>query len=78
MSENKYEKKISAGSVSATVWANKVQKGDEEVIMKTTTISKNYKDKEDQWKQSNSFTLSDLSDLDLVVRKTREYLRIKE
>lgn len=46
-------RKIRVGSVSATVWA-------QEGGFYNATLERNYKDKDDKWKSTNSFSVDDL------------------
>ena len=53
MSNNKPVKKIRVGSVTATIWAQKDG-------FYTANLERSYKDKEGNWKTSNSFSVDDL------------------
>jgi len=72
--ENGPEKKFRAGCVSATVWSNKVKKNGSEIEMKSVSIERSYKDKNDQWKSTNTFGASDIPKALLVLSKAYEYL----
>ena len=72
---NKPEKKIRAGGVTATVWQNQGQnKSGEPVTYRTISIERNYKDKNDEWKSTNSFRINDLPKVALVTNKAYEYI----
>ena len=76
---NAPEKKIRAGAVSATIWSNEgTSKTGEKVEYKTISLERNYKDKEGNWKSTNSFRVTDLPKASLVMNKAYEYLLIKE
>jgi len=76
---NSPEKKIRAGAVSATVWSNEgTSKTGEKVEYKTISLERNYKDKEGNWKSTNSFRVNDLPKAKLVLDKAYEYLILKE
>lgn len=75
---NQPEKKFKAGAVSATIWLNKGQKGDEEVEYKTITLERNYTDKDGKWHSTNSFRITDLPKASLVLQKAYEYLTLHE
>jgi predicted patatin/cPLA2 family phospholipase len=76
MSENQNmpEKKFIAGSISATIWVNK----SEDKEYKTISIQRNYKDKENKWKSTNSLRVNDLPKATLVLNKAFEYLSLKD
>ncbi len=79
MEKNRPEKKIRAGGVSATIWANEgLNKAGEKVTYRTISVERNYKDKEDNWKSTNSLRVGDLPKAVLVMNKAYEYLMIKE
>ena len=67
------EKKFRAGGVSATVWQNKSEKGD----YATITLSRTYMDKDKNWKETNSYKVSDLPKVALVLHKAYEHLQLK-
>ena len=74
MADNKPEKKFSAGAVTATVWANEREVNGNTTTIKSVSISRNYKDNDDKWKTSNSYSAQDLQKLRLVAQKAYEYL----
>jgi hypothetical protein len=71
-------KAFRAGSISATVWSNTGSSEKGEFEFKTITIQKNYKDKNDVWQHTNSFTTGDLPKIRLLADKAYEYLVTKE
>ena len=72
---NKPEKKIRAGGITATVWQNTGQnKSGEPVTYRTISLERNYKDKNDEWKSTNSFRINDLPKVALVAQKAYEYI----
>ena len=76
---NKPEKKFRAGPISATIWENQGQnKAGEPVTYRTISIERNYKDKNDQWKSTNSFRINDLPKVTLVSSKAFEYLAMSD
>ncbi len=78
MSENKPEKKFSAGAISATVWANEAKnKQGEPVSYRTVSLQRAYKDKNDVWQHTNSFRVGDLPKATLVLQKAYEYIVLK-
>jgi hypothetical protein len=73
--ENRPEKKFRAAGVSATVWRNSGQNKDGEPISyRTISIERNYKDKNGEWKSTNSFRTNDLPKVALVSNKAYEYI----
>ncbi len=70
-------KKYKAGSVTATVWKNNSEKGGHKIEYFTVSLERSYKDGE-QWKNTNSFRVQDISDAGLVLGKTNEFLRLKD
>jgi len=75
---NMPEKKFRAGAISATVWLNKGQRNGEETSFRTIAIERGYKDKEDNWKSTNSLRINDLPRARVVLQKAYEYLVLNE
>ncbi len=73
---NQPEKKFRAGAISATVWLNQGQNKTtgETTEYRTISLQRGYKDKKDQWQNTNSFRLNDLPRAALVLTKAYEYL----
>jgi len=76
---NQPEKKFRAGAISATVWQNQGQskKTGEAVAFRTISIDRCYKDKNDQWQNTNYLRINDLPRAALVLTKAYEYLVMK-
>lgn len=75
----KYEKKFRCGNVTATIWKNTVKGNDgKDFDTMSTSIVKNYKDKEDAWKTTNSFNVNELGKVSIVTRKAQEFILLKE
>jgi len=72
------DKKFRAGAISATLWGNKGIKDGTEYEFTTIGLQRSYKDKEGNWKNSNSLRLNDLPKAVLVLNKAYEYLLLKE
>jgi hypothetical protein len=73
------EKKFRAAPVSATIWSNEgTNKAGEKVEYKSISLERNYKDKEGNWKSTNSLRTMDLPKAVLVLNKAYEYLQLKE
>ncbi len=73
--ENQPEKKFRAGAVSATIWLNQGQnkKTGEINNYRTISIQRGYKDKNDQWQNTNSLRINDLPRAALVLKQAYEY-----
>ena len=60
MEGNKPVKKIAAGSVRAAIWENDIEvNGVTKTILKVT-VDRRYKDKDGQWKSSQSFSRNEI------------------
>lgn len=73
------EKKIRAGSVVATVWANSsITKEGEKVSYKTVSFERTYKDKNNEWQTTSSLRTNDLPKAILVLSKAFETLSLSD
>jgi len=52
--------KFRAGQVSAAIWENEVSVNGRKVTMLKATVERRYKDKDGQWKSSNSFSRNEI------------------
>lgn len=68
------EKKFRAGAVSATIWKNTSEKGE----FSSVQLDRAYKDKDNSWKHTSSFSASDVPKAIVVLNKAYEYLVVKE
>ena len=75
---NQIEKKFSTGGISATVWRNESKIEDKEGEYWTISVDRRYKDKEGNWKSTNSLRVNDLPKMALVASKAYEYLVLKD
>jgi hypothetical protein len=73
---NKPEQKFRAGSVTATVWKNVGNRNGRDTEFFTVALQRSYK-KGDEWQNTNSLRVRDISDAQLVLGKAHEYLRLK-
>jgi hypothetical protein len=71
-------KKFRAGAIDASVWENKLEKGGREFEVFSVGIERRYKDKNEEWKGTNSFKVNDLPKVMLVAQKAYEFLSLKE
>ena len=60
----KPETKIKVGAVTSTVWKNTIKGPNGEVEVRNVVVERSYKDKDDQWKTTNSFKAQDLPKVD--------------
>ncbi len=67
------EQKYSAGGITATVWAN-TKDGK---TFHNVSFDKRYKDKEGNWKSTNSLNVTDLPKAIMVLGKAFEYAALK-
>ena len=72
------EKKFSAGALSATIWKNETEKNGEVKSYKTISFERRYKDKEDNWKSTNSLRINDLPKAVMLLQKAYEYVTLKD
>lgn len=76
---NMPKKKFRAGPISATVWENSaISKTGEAVTYSTISVERNYKDKDDNWKSTNSLRVNDLPKAMMVMGKAYEFLVLKD
>lgn len=68
-------KKFVSGPISATIWLNTDKENKE---YKTVSFARNYKDKDGNWKTTNSLRISDLPRASLVLSKAYEFLTISQ
>ena len=53
-------KKFRAGQVSCALWENEVVMNGKAVTLLKATVERRYKDKNDEWKSSNSFSRNEI------------------
>ncbi len=68
-------KKFSVGGLQIAIWENESKEGK---TYNTVSISRNYKDKNDEWKSSNSLRVNDLPKAVTALNKAYEFLALKE
>ena len=68
-------KKFSLGGVQVAIWENESKEG---TRFSTVTLSRAYKDKKDEWKNTGSLRTSDLPKAALGLQKAYEHLTLKE
>lgn len=78
---NKPYKKIRAGQISATIWANEKEANGKKFTAYTVQFTKSYGMEENGqtvWKETNSLQPNDLAKALLVLQKAQEELFLKE
>ncbi|MFC1801158.1 hypothetical protein ACFLZB_01745 [Nanoarchaeota archaeon] len=76
---NMPEKKFRAGAISATVWGNKTQNKEGEVVSyKTVSLERSYKDKEGAWQTTNNMRINDLPKAWTVLMEAYKHIVFKE
>lgn len=63
------ERMFQSGNCFASVFVNKLSKDGQELEIKTVTLQKGYKDKDDQWQNNKSFNRNDLPKIIEPLRK---------
>ncbi len=77
--KNMPEKKLRAGPISVTVWKNQGKgRNGQDVAYFSVSLDRNYKDKEGNWKSTNSLRVNDLPKASLLLNKAYEHLVIKD
>ena len=78
--KNLPEKKFRAGAISATVWQNNGQsnKTGQPVTYRTISLERGYKDKNGEWKSTNSFRINDLPRAALLLNEAYRYIVLKD
>jgi hypothetical protein len=67
-------RRIRAGAVKLAVWQNGVNGNEFETVI----ITRSYKDKNGEWKDSNSFRVSQIPQVILVLQKAYEQATLSE
>lgn len=76
---NKPIKKYKSGTVTLATWEHAAKNSSGETFTTLSfSVSRSYKKKDGTWENSNSFRISDLPDVELVVKKAYEEARMKD
>ena len=73
-------KTFAAGGVRAAIWENHIQdpNTNQTVILHNTKVTRSYKDEKDNtWKEVNTFRVQDLPKLAMIANLAYEYLTLK-
>lgn len=68
------EKRFKAGNCSASVFVNKSEKDGQEIIIKSVSLQKGFKDKDGAWQNNNSFNRNDLPKIIRAAEQAYDYL----
>lgn len=68
------EKRFQRGNCIASVFANKVQKDNKDIIVRNVVPQKIYRDQNGQWQATNSFGTNDLPRIILAMQEAYKYL----
>ena len=60
MAGNRPVKKITAGQVNVALWENEIEVDGESKTVLKATVSRRYKDKDGEWKSSQSFSRNEI------------------
>ena len=71
-------KKFSAGAVHVAVWENETQSAEGSSSYNTISITRRYKAKDGEWKNSSSLRLNDVPKAVLALQEAYKYLALKE
>ena len=75
--QNQPDKEFRAGTVTAAIWRNEVEKDGRTVVQHTVRVQKRYRDASGEWKTTEYFFPNDLPKLRLVVEKAFEHVSLK-
>ena len=71
---SKPETVFKVGAVRASIFRNVIKKNGKSISLPKVVIEVRYKDKDGQWKGTNSLSLNDLPKAILALQKAYEYL----
>ena len=66
--------KFRAGQVSAAIWENEVTVNGKKAVMLKASVERRYKDKDGQWKSSNSFSRNEIPLAVYCLQKSFEHI----
>lgn len=77
--KNLPEKKFSCGGITATIWKNQVKgaRGDA-IYYYSVSLDRRYKDKEGNWKSTNSYRIMDLPKVNMLMTKAFEFTSLRD
>jgi len=66
--------KFRAGQVSAAIWENEITVNGRKTVMLKASVERRYKDKDGQWKSSNSFSRNEIPLAVYCLQKSFEHI----
>jgi hypothetical protein len=66
--------KFRAGQVSAAIWENEITVNGRKATMLKATVERRFKDKDGQWKSSNSFSRNEIPLAIYCLQKSLEHI----
>ena len=66
--------KFRAGQVSAAIWENEITVNGKKAVMLKASVERRYKDKDGQWKSSNSFSRNEIPLAVYCLQKSFEHI----
>jgi hypothetical protein len=81
MSQEKNSKPIKvyrSGNISASVWKQETEKDGQTVVRYSVRIQKQFKNDKGKWQNTDYYFPEELARLESVVRKTFDFISVKE
>ena len=75
---NKPKHALRLGALCMSIWENRVEQNGQTTVRYSATLNKRYRDKNGEWKDSNTFFPDDLYRIALLAQKTTEWIELKE
>jgi len=66
--------KFRAGQVSAAIWENEITVNGKKAVMLKASVERRFKDKDGQWKSSNSFSRNEIPLAVYCLQKSFEHI----
>ena len=73
---NQPVKKFKAGAVESAIWKNEKKTGDKVTSVESVSIVRRYKDQNNKWQSTSSFSMNELPKVSLVANKAFEFLAL--
>ena len=67
-------KSLRSGAIQVAIWENQTTHDGQQRSFHTVTLERRYKDKDGNWKSTNSLRINDLPKATLILQKAYEYL----
>jgi hypothetical protein len=72
------DKDFRAGTMRAAIWRNEIEQDGQTVVRHSVQLTKRYRDRDGQWRDSDTLFVNDLPRAKLVLDKAFEYVVLKE